>query len=138
MEIVPKETQFDETIETYAYGMGEMLSGVARDCRRLNKVPKERQNSRVLNAMLETFELIGGVPRMAFWADMNPGEFYKLFGKQIPGLIQQLNFNGPVQINIQPALPPSPLDGETDESLGEKNATSGPIGQGSPSGNGDD
>jgi hypothetical protein len=117
MDIVPKETRFDETIDGYAYSVGEMLSGVARDCRRLNRVPKKQDRSRVLGAMLETFELIGGVPRMAMWADLYPGEFYKLFGKQIPGLVQQLNFNGPTQINIQPALPRSALDGPEEPAL---------------------
>lgn len=34
--------------------------------------------------VLVAFEMIGGVDRMAAWADKNPGEFYtKLFGKVV-------------------------------------------------------
>jgi hypothetical protein len=34
--------------------------------------------------VLDVFEMIGGVERMAEWAEENPGEFYtKLFGKTI-------------------------------------------------------
>ena len=36
------------------------------------------------NAVLTAFEMIGGVDRMAKWADENPGDFYgKLFTKTI-------------------------------------------------------
>lgn len=36
------------------------------------------------NAVLTVFETIGGVERMAEWAEDNPGEFYtKLFAKTI-------------------------------------------------------
>jgi hypothetical protein len=116
MEIVPKETQFQETIDGYASGMTFLLSDIARECQSINKTPKAAsRNARLLEAIQETFELIGGVPRMAIWADGEPGEFYKLLGKQIPGMVQQLNFNGPTQINIQPALPRSALDGPDQE-----------------------
>lgn len=116
MEIVPKETQFSETISEYTGKLDHLLSDVAKECHDANKVPgSKNRNQRLLDAFQETFEIIGGVPRMALWADVYPGEFYKLLGKQIPGMVQQLNFNGPTQINIQPALPRSPLDGPEDE-----------------------
>lgn len=116
MEIVPKDALFDETVEDYSKGVDHLLSDVAKECQAVNKIPKKRdRNQRLLDAIQETFEIIGGVPRMAIWADSDPGEFYKLYGKQIPGMVQQLNFNGPTQINIQPALPRSPLDGPEDD-----------------------
>lgn len=113
MDILPKENQFVETLETYERDLASWLSDIAQECQSINKKPSTRsRNARLLDALQETFELIGGVPRMAFEADKNPMEFYKLWGKQIPGVVQQMNFNGPTQINIQPALPRSPLDGD--------------------------
>lgn len=112
MEIMPKATQFEETIDSYTADLLDFLSPAAIECTAINRKPKEaKRNTRLLDAIQETFEVIGGVPRMALWADSCPGEFYKLLGKQIPGMVQQLNFNGPTQINIQPALARSPLDG---------------------------
>ncbi len=112
MDIVPKETQFEETVDNYVRDLLPFLSDAALETTAINRKPKKAsRNTRLLDAIQETFEVIGGVPRMALWADGNPGEFYKLLGKQIPGMVQQLNFNGPTQINIVPALPRSPLDG---------------------------
>lgn len=117
MDLVPKETQepdFDQIVDEYAYKMGEALSGVARDCRQINKAPKKKKSDRIQDALLQTFELIGGVPRLAVWADLNLDKFYNLFGKQIPGLVQQQNnFNAPTQIIVQSAIPVSALDDAT-------------------------
>lgn len=116
MDLVPKETQFDETVDKYVADLLPFMTEAALECTAINKKPKRAsRNTRLLEAIQETFEVIGGVPRMALWADGNPGEFYKLLGKQIPGMVQQLNFNGPTQINIVPALPRSPLDGPDQE-----------------------
>lgn len=40
----------------------------------------------VQDAFLETFELVGGIPRLALWANnpANYGEFLKLYAKMIP------------------------------------------------------
>ncbi len=38
----------------------------------------------VVQSFQSAFELIGGVPRLALWANENPNEFYKLFGKLLP------------------------------------------------------
>lgn len=124
MEIVPKETQFEETVDRYTEDLLDFLSPAAIECTAINRKPKRAdRNTRLLDAIQETFEVIGGVPRMALWADTHPGDFYKLLGKQIPGMVQQLNFNGPTQINIQPALARSPLDG--DDSQNSNNSPAG-------------
>jgi len=34
------------------------------------------------------FHLIGGVPRLALWADKNPTQFYALFSKLLPAAIK--------------------------------------------------
>jgi len=113
MDIVPKETQFEETVDKYVGDLLPFMSEAAMECTMINRKPKKAsRNARVLEAFQETFEIIGGVARLALWADSHPGEYYKLWGKQIPGMVQQMNFNGPTQINITPALPRSPLDGD--------------------------
>lgn len=38
----------------------------------------------VVEAFTAAFTMIGGVPRLALWADQNPTEFYRLFGKLLP------------------------------------------------------
>jgi hypothetical protein len=53
-------------------------------------VPKQAKFSRgdVVNAFASAFELIGGTTRLALWANDNPGDFYKLFGKLLPSATQ--------------------------------------------------
>lgn len=116
MEFLPKRTQFEERLDDTHSQLSDFLSEHAQECYIINRKPKEAsRNARLLEAIQETFEIIGGVPRMALWADKHPGDFYKLLGRQIPGMVQQMNFNGPTQINITPALPRSPLDGPDQE-----------------------
>ena len=50
-------------------------------------------------AVKSVFELIGGVPRMALWADQNPTDFYRLFAKLIPSQITG-DGGGPVTFRI--------------------------------------
>lgn len=117
MDIVPKETQFEETVDRYVGDLLPFLSEAAMECTAINRKPKNAsRNARVMEAIQETFEIIGGVARLALVADAHPLEFYKtIWAKQIPGMVQQMNFNGPTQINITPALPRSPLDGDDQE-----------------------
>jgi len=113
-ELIPKEPDFDERVLSYSDGLSEFMSDAARNSQKLNRVPRNAKNrERFLNAMAEAFEIVGGVPRLALWADANLTEFYKIAGKQVPALVQQglqINANGPV--TIVSALPRSPLDGE--------------------------
>jgi hypothetical protein len=65
--------------------------------------------------IVEVFQIIGGVPRFAHWANEHPGYFYtKLFTKTLPqGASMQLNA-GSINIVYQAAIPQSPLDEATD------------------------
>jgi len=79
------------------------LEDISRDPRKL-QVPRKVSRKRIESAFLQAFELIGGVPRLALWADNNPGQFYTLASKLFPqraeldvkgdtsliGLLQQL------------------------------------------------
>lgn len=55
----------------------------------------------------EVFQLIGGVPRLALWADKNPSQFYTLYSKLLPAAIK-----------AEMSLPPS-TDDLTPEQLRE-------------------
>lgn len=54
---------------------------------------------------------MGGVRRLTLWADRNLTEFYKLYAKTIPQA-QLLDIQQKLSMQILPALPPSPLDGD--------------------------
>lgn len=67
-------------------------------------VPRAVSRKRVERAFLNAFELIGGVPRLALWADQNPTEFYKLYARLLPGGPPKED-NGPINITISWAGP---------------------------------
>lgn len=75
-------------------------------------VPKNKEFKRqeVVDAFRHSFELIGGVPRLAAWAHHNPTEFYKLYGKLLPS--QSINEMGGSDgvLRIIHSIAPSPLD----------------------------
>jgi hypothetical protein len=53
-------------------------------------VPPKRRITRqtVVEQFNETFQLIGGVPRLALWADQNPSQFFSLYSKLLPASIK--------------------------------------------------
>ena len=95
MDIVPKEN-FDF-----------FLSDQARIAKQFAQPTKAKH--KLLAAADEAFDVIGGVPRFAMWADQNPSDFYKMYAKTLP---QNIDVTG--EITIRPALPPSPLDDPID------------------------
>lgn len=74
-------------------------------------VPHGIKRSRVVQAFNETFELIGGVPRMAIWANQNPSKFYQLYGRLVPPAVQE----HAGQIKLIHSLERTVLDGEVEE-----------------------
>lgn len=76
------------------------------------KVPRtsEFKREEVINAFRHSFELIGGVPRLAAWAHHNPTEFYKLYGKLLPS--QSIHDFGGTDgvLRIIHSIAPGPLD----------------------------
>ncbi len=117
-DLVPAEPDFNDRVVEYQDKMGDFLSPQAQFAQTLNKIPRAaRDRERFMAALAEAFEIIGGVPRLALWADKNQTEFYKILSKQVPGLIQNslmVKTTGPV--TIVSAIPASPLDepeGET-------------------------
>lgn len=73
------------------------------------RVPRatDLKRRRVVNAFQDAFELIGGTTRLALWADENPTEFFKLYGKLMPKQEETTHDGG---LTIRHILPRGPLD----------------------------
>jgi hypothetical protein len=62
----------------------------------------------VVMAFQRAFLQIGGVQRLAIWANANPDKFFPLYARMAPSTSLQIGDNA--QIQIVHALPPTPLD----------------------------
>lgn len=62
----------------------------------------------VVNAFQRAFTMIGGVQRLALWANQNPDKFYPLYAKLMPSTSINIGDNSVVQ--IVHALAPTELD----------------------------
>lgn len=116
-EIVPQDPDFSDRVLEYSDQLSEFLSDQAKVSLGMNRIPRKgAQRERFMQALAEAFEIVGGVPRLALWADKNYGEFAKLLGKQVPGLVQNaLLVKASGNVTIVSAIPASPLDGEQSE-----------------------
>jgi len=52
--------------------------------------------------------MIGGVPRLAVWADQNPTDFFKLYGRLLPAS-STAELDGPQELLIKMAFAPKAL-----------------------------
>jgi hypothetical protein len=48
------------------------------------RLPNDFSKKSVVQQFDAVFEMIGGIPRLALWADHNPTQFYALYSKLIP------------------------------------------------------
>ena len=97
----------------------EQRSAIQRARRPLHLTPDAiipRNLARIVNPnsakenLENTFELIGGVPAFALWADNNRSEFYRLYNKVLP--LQLEGQDGrPLALALTSYLPP-PLEKE--------------------------
>jgi hypothetical protein len=119
-ELIPKEPDFSDRVLEYSDQLDDFLSDQAKVAKNINRVPRNGSSrDRYMQALAEAFEIVGGVPRLALWADKNYGEFAKILGKQVPGLVQNsfaIKANGPV--TIVSAIPASFLDDEDEKVVG--------------------
>lgn len=70
----------------------------------------------VVTAFHTAFQMIGGVPRLALWADKNPGDFYKMYSRLLPSAASD-ELSHADKMVIQHALPPpryNPASNEPD------------------------
>lgn len=127
-EFIPAEDFAEATSEEVerVYDDPEPYSDVAEECKELTQlaesgngvsrisVPRELKRQKVVNAFQDAFELIGGVPRLAHWADQSPSAFYKLYARLLPTTAQQqLEHSG--EIVVKHVLPRGPLDGASED-----------------------
>lgn len=90
--------------------MGKTFSQLAAMNAQTLRIPRKAfDRQQVIQAFQESFELIGGVPALAYWGAHNRTEFYKLYGKLLPQA-NVLDVMGKMEHHILPALPPSKLD----------------------------
>lgn len=71
---------------------------------------KLRDRRTVELSMQACYELIGGVPRFALWANENPTEFYKIYARLLP---EQSKAQASTQIIIQSNVERNALDSIT-------------------------
>lgn len=127
-EFIPADEFVEDEVgaetRTVEYEDDQPYSDTALECRSLQpleemaksgngvtrlSVPREVKRAKVVNAFQEAFELIGGVPRLAHWADQSPSSFYKLYARLLPTQAnQQLEHSG--EIRVRHVLPKGPLD----------------------------
>jgi hypothetical protein len=63
----------------------------------------------VVHAFQSAFELIGGVPRLAVWANEHETEFYKLYSRLLPSQASSA-LGESNTLRIEMAVRPGPLD----------------------------
>lgn len=71
--------------------LGDSTDSISKDLQMLlqrglhgAKLPKQLRSQKAGEAFQSAFEVIGGVTRLALWADRNPDKFYPLFARMIP------------------------------------------------------
>ena len=107
MDLVPKDTQEPED--------NSYLSDRAIFAKQLDRLrPVDRKQlvgkrARGLAALHDTFELIGGVPRLAIYADESPHEFYQLYFRYTQSTDKNVTHS--IRI-LAPTIPPTALDGD--------------------------
>ena len=86
--------------------MPETLSQLAESDAPNLRVPRPVKREKVVSAFMDAFDLIGGTPRLAMWADENPGEFFRLWAKLLPKDVPQRD----TELIINHVLPRGNLD----------------------------
>ena len=104
----PLEGELEEEQQTLYLNM-EPLQRIADG--KAIRVPKNPHFSRkdVVSAFQSSFELVGGIPRLALWANDNYSEFAKLYARLLPS--QASSSLGEANVlRIEMAIKPGPLD----------------------------
>lgn len=89
----------------------ELLNAVVNSPKPLPNFSRKRDGfnrSDIVDAVIRTFHMIGGVQAMTLWANSNKTEFYKLYGKLMPSTNLQIGDNA--KVVIVHAIPPTALD----------------------------
>jgi len=91
----PREDEPSNVLHLSQFTNPANLSQHAQDLTRFvagQRRPKEQtlaeRKLSITRQFEEVFHLIGGVPRLALWADQNPTQFFALYSKLIPASIK--------------------------------------------------
>lgn len=95
------------TVNDWSSTMSQLANGNAKSI----TIPRAAgfNRAQVVQAFDNAFHLIGGVPRLAIWADENPKEFFKLYAKLLPSQSSS-SLGESTDIVIKHVLPKSKLD----------------------------
>ena len=106
----PANAPPDETVTHEVQDWAATMSALAAPGARVT-IPRDPalRKKQVVNAFQDAFELIGGAPRLALWADQNETEFYRLYSKLMPRQAD-VEHNLDAEIVIKHVLPRSTLD----------------------------
>jgi len=92
-----------------------VLTSIAEGDTKIPQLRREKDGfnrSDVANAFQNAFVMIGGISRLAMWANKNPDKFYPLYSKLMPSTAISIGDNA--QVIIQHAIPPGDLDAHPD------------------------
>jgi hypothetical protein len=95
----------EQVVEFVPFAVEEELTKLSREESRLSL-----RRDRVVAAFQQAFEDIGGVTRLAAWADTHETEFYKLYARLLPQAPRELPQTDGVRRIIH-AIPRTQLDG---------------------------
>lgn len=107
MDIVPSESREPAEDNTYLSDRAVF----AKNLSQVREMGKQRvtRKERGLLALHDAFELIGGVPRLAIYADEQPHEFYQLYFRHTQSVDKNVNHTFRI---LAPSIPPTALDGD--------------------------
>jgi hypothetical protein len=95
VEFIPKDS-FEHEFGKMAQKKGKLTS-------------REFSRRQVVDAFQEAFETVGGVRRLAIWANDNPTEFYKLYARLLPSQSSK-DLEDSKEVHIIHVLPKTSLD----------------------------
>lgn len=102
--LTPEQYEGQKALET-------QLNDIANAPKKVLKFSRAEKVTRqdVVNAFTNAFQMIGGVYRLALWADSNPGDFFKIFGKLLPPSSADI-LDGNREFVVRHILPPPQMD----------------------------
>lgn len=112
---MPEETKVVEFLTPEQYegqkALETQLNDIANAPKKVLKFSRAEKVTRqdVVNAFTNAFQMIGGVDRLALWADSNPGDFFKIFGKLLPPSSADI-LDGNREFVVRHILPPPQMD----------------------------
>jgi len=106
MEMIPFENM--EPLDDNSYLSDRAVFARDKDIER--KLSRRGKRESLTEKLQAATELIGGVSRMAIWADENPGEAYSLLARlEMATMAKRIDHTIRA---IQPSIPPTALDGD--------------------------